>query len=116
MKELNNIQSKKILKYIEENKMSLDEIQQHFLDVMMINGMTNNEVAALLFSIMRNVLATESNKKALNAMGINNVNQLGVTGVLEVQKLMIDGYNKESKQGNSLKKKTNKSIKKRVKK
>lgn len=95
MSKHNRLQKKNISKFISKQEKNLDEIQQHFYDVITLKGLTNGEVAALLFSVQKRVLCGEQNKQMLDSMNINNpVNQLGIDLTLEMQKLLASEYAK----------------------
>jgi len=68
---MNSVQEKHIKEYLDKNKMSLDEIQQAFLDSFTMNQVSNEQAAALMVSIMRNMMQMPHNAEQLNELGID---------------------------------------------
>ncbi|HGA1322637.1 TPA: hypothetical protein ACIRIB_002413 [Streptococcus suis] len=88
---MNTIAEKKISDYLNQNKQSLDEINQHFYDVIKINRLTNSEVAALFTGLMRQVLSSEHNVKLLNILGIQ-VGQLNPELTTKIQQILTEEW------------------------
>lgn len=92
MGDINRIQKKHIDKYIKDNRMTLDEIQQTFLDVFTINQLSNMEIASLLVSVMRNTLQRPHNAEMMREqMGVDP-DKLGVDAVTELMALFTKEY------------------------
>lgn len=68
---MNRFQKKHIKEYLDKNKMSLDEIQQAFLDSFTMNQVSNEEAAALFVSLMRNMMVMPHNAQQLKDLGID---------------------------------------------
>ena len=68
---MNRFQKKHIKEYLDDNKMSLDEIQQAFLDSFTMNQISNEEAAALFVSLMRNMMVMPHNAQQLKDLGID---------------------------------------------
>lgn len=81
--ELNRTQRKHIDEYLNNNKLSLDEIQQAFIDSFTLNKVTNEQAAALFVSIMRNMLQMSHNAAQLNEIGIDST-KLSIDVVTEL--------------------------------
>lgn len=89
---MNRIQKKHIDKYIKDNQMTLDEIQQAFMDAFTINQLSNMEIASLLVSVMRNTLQRPHNAEMMKQqMGIDP-DKLGVDAVTELMALFTKEY------------------------
>ncbi|ATO46102.1 hypothetical protein C5L30_000246 [Companilactobacillus farciminis] len=68
---MNRFQKKHIKEYLDDNKMSLDEIQQAFLDSFTMNQVSNEEAAALFVSLIRNMMVMPHNAQQLKDLGID---------------------------------------------
>ncbi|HFI0297024.1 TPA: hypothetical protein ACGO39_000061 [Streptococcus suis] len=88
---MNAIAEKKISDYLNQNKKSLDEINQHIYDVIAINRLTNSEVAALFTGLMRQVLSSEHNAKLLDSLGIQ-VGQLNPVLTTKIQQILTEEW------------------------
>ncbi|HEL2388819.1 TPA: hypothetical protein TZS62_002288 [Streptococcus suis] len=88
---MNTIAEKKISDYLNQNKQSLDDINQHIYDVIKINRLTNSEVAALFTGLMRQVLSSEHNVKLLNILGIQ-VGQLNPELTTKIQQILTEEW------------------------
>ena len=75
----------------------IDELHQHILDGALIYKLTNQEIAALLTSVMRNILVQEHNVAQLNYMGID-INKLSPEVVTLIQKIWTEEYIKSNEQ------------------
>lgn len=93
-KELNRFQKRKIDEFVKDQKKDLDEMQQHIYDMVTLYGLTNAEVAALLTSIMIQVLKGDNNKKYLEQMNLTP-DTLGLKSTLLIQEILTDQYAKE---------------------
>ncbi|CYX04241.1 hypothetical protein [Streptococcus suis] len=88
---INKVAEKKISDYLNQNKQSLDDINQHIYDVIKINRLTNSEVAALFTGLMRQVLSSEHNVKLLNILGIQ-VGQLNPELTTKIQQILTEEW------------------------
>ncbi|HFU4217098.1 TPA: hypothetical protein ACGO8M_000474 [Streptococcus suis] len=88
---MNAIAKKQIDDYLNQNRQSLDEINQHIYDVIAINRLTNSEVAALFTGLMRQVLSSEHNVKLLNILGIQ-VGQLNPELTTKIQQILTEEW------------------------
>ncbi|WP_449454421.1 hypothetical protein [Streptococcus suis] len=88
---INKVAEKKISDYLNQNKQSLDEINQHLYDVITINRLTNSEVAALFTGLMRQVLSSEHNVKLLDNLGIQ-VGQLNPELTTKIQQILTEEW------------------------
>ncbi|MGQ7382988.1 hypothetical protein ACTGZS_09515 [Streptococcus suis] len=88
---MNTIAEKKISDYLNQNKQSLDDINQHIYDAIKINRLTNSEVAALFTGLMRQVLSSEHNVKLLNILGIQ-VGQLNPELTTKIQQILTEEW------------------------
>ncbi|HEM3850429.1 TPA: hypothetical protein U1U82_000544 [Streptococcus suis] len=88
---MNAIAKKQIDDYLNQNRQSLDEINQHIYDVIAINRLTNSEVAALFTGLMRQVLSSEHNTKLLSNLGIQN-GQLNPELTTKIQQILTEEW------------------------
>ncbi|HEL9642781.1 hypothetical protein [Streptococcus suis] len=88
---MNTIAEKKISDHLNQNKLSLDEINQHIYDVLVINRLTNSEVAALFTGLMRQILSEEHNSKRLSNVGIE-VGQLNPEMTTKIQQILTEEW------------------------
>ena len=88
---INKVAEKKISDYLNQNKQSLDEINQHFYDAITINRLTNSEVAALFTGLMRQVLSSEHNVKLLDNLGIQ-VGRLNPELTTKIQQILTEEW------------------------
>lgn len=88
---INKVAEKKISDYLNQNKQSLDDINQHIYDVITINRLTNSEVAALFTGLMRQVLSSEHNVKLLDNLGIQ-VGQLNPELTTKIQQILTEEW------------------------
>ena len=88
---VNKVADKKISDYLNQNKQSLDDINQHIYDVIKINRLTNSEVAALFTGLMRQVLSSEHNVKLLDNLGIQ-VGQLNPELTTKIQQILTEEW------------------------
>lgn len=88
---VNKVADKKISDYLNQNKLSLDDINQHIYDVITINRLTNSEVAALFTGLMRQVLSSEHNVKLLDNLGIQ-VGQLNPELTTKIQQILTEEW------------------------
>ncbi|HEL9623748.1 TPA: hypothetical protein U0J94_001148 [Streptococcus suis] len=87
----NKVAEKKIVDYLDQNRQSLDEINQHIYDVIAINRLTNSEVAALFTGLMRQVLSSDHNAKLLGNLGIQ-VGQLNPELTTKIQQILTEEW------------------------
>lgn len=87
----NKVAEKKISDYLNQNKQSLDEINQHIYDIITINRLTNSEVAALFTGLMRQVLSSDHNTKLLDNLGIQ-VGQLNPELTTKIQQILTEEW------------------------
>lgn len=80
-----------LLTSIREEK-DLDQMQELFVSIFSMYGLTTDEVAALLFSTMRQVLHEQQNKDMLADKFSIDVTKLGAEGVLQVQRALLSAY------------------------
>ncbi|MGT2911367.1 hypothetical protein ACVR1I_06585 [Streptococcus cameli] len=83
----NSVTEKKISKLLRENKKSMDEIQQHIYDTIILNQLTTGEVAALFTSLMRQVLTTSHNQALLDRLGLDS-GKLNPEAISQIQMLL----------------------------
>ncbi|WP_421362645.1 hypothetical protein [Streptococcus suis] len=88
---MNAIAEKQINDYSNQNRQSLDEINQHIYDIITINRLTNSEVAALFTGLMRQVLSSEHNAKLLDSFGIQ-VGQLNPELTTKIQQILTEEW------------------------
>lgn len=88
---INKVAEKKISDYLNQNKQSLDDINQHIYDVIKINRLTNSEVAALFTGLMRQVLSSGHNVKLLDNLGIQ-VGQLNPELTTKIQQILTEEW------------------------
>lgn len=91
-KEMNRFQKKHINNYLKENRMTLDEIQQAFLDSFTMNQLSNMEIASLLVSVMRNTLQQPPNASLLKEQVGIDPDKLGIDAVTEVMGLLAKEF------------------------
>lgn len=80
-----------LLKSVREGK-DIDQLQELILSIFTMYGLTTDEVAALLFSVMRTVLHEKSNKDMLANKFSIDIERLGAEGVLQVQRALLGAY------------------------
>ncbi|HEM5175171.1 TPA: hypothetical protein U1319_000509 [Streptococcus suis] len=88
---MNKVAEKKISDYLNQNKQSLDEINQHIYDVITINRLNTSEVAALFTGLMRQILSQGSNAKTLDILGIQ-VGQLNPELTTKIQQILTEEW------------------------
>lgn len=91
MKELNRFQERKIKEFISGQEKDLDEMQQHIYDMVTLHALTNAEVAALLTSVMIQVLKGENNREYLDKLDIKP-DALGLKATLLIQEILAKEY------------------------
>ena len=92
-KKVNYYQNKKIDEQLKKNRanVDIDAVELKIREMLILNGFNTSEIAAVLFTVMRNVLLYERNRKFLDKVGINP-KQLNTDVVVEIQKLLIKEY------------------------
>ena len=80
-----------------EKQKHINELHQHILDGVIIYKLTNQEIAALLTSVMRNILVQEHNKSRLIDMGIAEEHLTPETVTL-IQRIWTEEYIKSNEQ------------------
>ncbi|SFN51089.1 hypothetical protein [Proteiniclasticum ruminis] len=92
-KNVNYYQNKKINEQLKKNRanVDIDAIELKIREMLILNGFNTSEIAAVLFTVMRNVLLYERNREFLDKVGINP-RQLNTEVVVEIQKLLIKEY------------------------
>ena len=88
---MNKKMDKDIFKFLEQHKQSLDEIQQHIYDIIIINRMKNNEVAAMFTSLMRQIMTTEHNANLLDGLGLD-VGKLNPEVLAKIQQILTEEW------------------------
>lgn len=91
---MNYLQNKKINEKLKDNRkvFNLDKAERDIREMLLLNGLSNAEIAALLFTIMRNTLSYETNKRLLDS---NGVTELTLETVLNIQAALIGDYARE---------------------
>jgi len=92
-KKVNYYQNKRINEQLKKNRENadIDTIELKIREMLILNGFNTSEIAAVLFTVMRNVLLYERNREFLEKVGINP-KQLNTEVVVEIQKLLIKEY------------------------
>ena len=92
-KKVNYYQNKRINEQLKKNRENadIDTIELKIREMLILNGFNTSEIAAVLFTVMRNVLLYERNREFLDKVGINP-KQLNTEVVVEIQKLLIKEY------------------------
>lgn len=92
-KKVNYYQNKRINEQLKKNRENadIDTIELKIRELLILNGFSNSEIAAVLFTVMRNVLLYERNREFLEKIEINP-KQLNTEVVVEIQKLLIKEY------------------------
>lgn len=92
-KNVNYYQNKKINEQLKKNRanVDIDAVELKIREMLILNGFNTSEIAAVLFTVMRNVLLYERNRKFLEGITIDP-NQLNTEVVTEIQKLLIKEY------------------------
>ncbi len=92
-KKVNYYQNKKIDEQLKKNRanVDIDAVELKIREMLILNGFNTSEIAAVLFTVMRNVLLYERNRKFLEGITIDP-NQLNTEVVTEIQKLLIKEY------------------------
>lgn len=93
IRNLNYFQNKKIREQLQGNRQdtNIDETEVSIREMLVLNGFTVSEIAAILFTVMRNILLNEKNRDILKNIGIEST-QLNTEVVAEIQKLLIKEY------------------------
>ena len=92
-KSVNYYQNKKINEQLKKNRanVDIDAVELKIREMLILNGFNTSEIAAVLFTVMRNILLYERNREFLEKVGINP-KQLNTEVVVEIQKLLIKEY------------------------
>lgn len=92
-KNVNYYQNKKINEQLKKNRanVDIDAVELKIREMLILNAFNTSEIAAVLFTVMRNVLLYERNREFLEKVGINP-KQLNTEVVVEIQKLLIKEY------------------------
>lgn len=92
-KKVNYYQNKKIDEQLKMNRANadIDAIELKIRELLILNGFSTSEIAAVLFTVMRNVLLYDRNREFLEKVGIDP-KQLNTEVVVEIQKLLIKEY------------------------
>lgn len=80
-----------ILKKIREEK-DVDAIAELFLEIISIYGLKMDETAALLYYVQKETLEADHNAQFLNERLELDVKSLGIEGVLQVQRALVNTY------------------------
>lgn len=90
---MNKKVDKEIFKLLKQHKQSLDDIQQHIYDVIIINQLKNHEVAVLFTSLMRQIMTTEHNAKLLDSLGLGlDVGKLNPEVLAKIQQILTEEW------------------------
>lgn len=81
----------KILKDIRETK-DMDEIADLFMTIISICGLKMDEVAALNYYITERTLKAEHNAQFLRERMAIDINDLGIDGILQIQRALVNIY------------------------
>lgn len=76
---------------MEDKLKQIEELHQHIIDGVLMYKLTNKDVAALLTSVMRNVLTQNHNANQLASMGIA-VTKLDPEVVTLIQRMWTEEY------------------------
>jgi hypothetical protein len=92
-KKVNYYQNKKINEQLKKNRqdIDIDAAELKIREMLVLNGFNMSEIAAILFTVMRNILLYEKNGDVLKGIGIDPT-QLNTEAVTEIQKLLIKEY------------------------
>lgn len=80
-----------ILKKIREEK-DVDAIAELFLEIISVYGLKMDETSALLYYVQKEMIEAEHNAQFLNERLKIDVKSLGIEGVLQVQRALINTY------------------------
>lgn len=80
-----------VMKKIQTEK-DVDAIAELFLNVIQIYGLKMDETAALLYYIQEKSIKAEHNAKFIKDKLTLDVNVLGIEGVLQVQRALVNTY------------------------
>ncbi|EHL2501680.1 hypothetical protein ACQUI5_001216 [Enterococcus faecalis] len=80
-----------ILKKIREEK-DVDAIAELFLEIISVYGLKMDETAALLYYVQKKTLEADHNAQFLNERLKLDVTSLGIEGVLQVQRALVNTY------------------------
>ncbi|MGG5359351.1 hypothetical protein [Enterococcus sp. DIV0240a] len=73
-------------------EMDIDAIAELFLSVISIYGLKMDETASLLYFIQKQTIEAEHNSKFLKERLGLDVTELGIDGVLQVQRALVNTY------------------------
>lgn len=92
-KNVNYYQNKKINEQLKKNRknIDIDTAELKIREMLVLNGFNMSEIAAILFTVMRNVLLYEKNRDVMKEIGMEPT-QLNTEVVTEIQKLLIKEY------------------------
>ena len=90
-KEVTQHEYLELLKSIRQEK-DLDQLQELIKSIFSTYGLTTDEVAALLFSLMRTTLQELHNRRMLVDKFNIDIDSLEADGVLQVQRALLDAY------------------------
>lgn len=85
------IVDKELRQFLKDNNSSLDDIQEHIWDIIVLNQLSNQEVAAVFTSLMRDVLSQEHNAKLLGDIGIS-IEQLNPHLTTDIQQILTEEW------------------------
>lgn len=85
-----------LLKKIQDEK-DIDKIADLMLTMISLYGMKVDEIAALNFYIMKQSLESPNNKRFIQERFGFDVSTLGVSGVLDMQQVLIGAYSQKLK-------------------
>ena len=88
----NYFQKKKIGEQLKKNReaVDIDKLEQEIRQMLVLQGFTMAEIAALLFTVMRNMLLYPNHKEILESMGISD--KMTVEEVTTIQQLLVKEY------------------------
>ncbi|EMW6159937.1 hypothetical protein [Enterococcus faecalis] len=85
------LQLLEIMKKIREEK-DIDALAELFIEIISVYGMKMDETSALLYYVQKETLEEDHNAQFLNERLKLDVKSLGVEGVLQVQRALVNTY------------------------
>lgn len=80
-----------IMKKVREEK-DIDALAELFIEIISVYGMKMDETSALLYYVQKKTLEADHNAQFLNERLKLDVTSLGIEGVLQVQRALVNTY------------------------
>ncbi|MFG5421578.1 hypothetical protein ACFJYW_02785 [Enterococcus faecalis] len=92
------LQLLEIMKKVREEK-DIDALAELFIEIISVYGLKMDETSALLYYVQKETLEADHNAQFLNERLKLDVTSLGIEGVLQVQRALVNTYIDSLKKG-----------------